>query len=263
MRRVLLGVGHSHLAALREAHYDRLKSGVRIENRDITFQHIDRDIFVPRDQSASRYVYPDEINSIVPDVAEVIRSLTEPQARISIFLSFLGHQYFFNSVLNNSNSFDFVLPGRPDLGFNTSVRFVEWALVKKFMSREMEPCFLHAQAYRSVEFADLFYFSSPPPIGDNDYVGKIRHIGPQIAEFGISPPDFRLKMWILQEDITRHSCEELGITYVPAPPSSVDEQGYLLRDFWNEDGFHGNSAYGELMLDHVVYFITRENIGKI
>ena len=51
-------------------------------------------------------------------------------------------------------------------------------------------------------------------------------------------------------------CRELGVGYIGPSPETHDDQGFLLKEFWGDDGLHGNVKYGEVMLQHVLTTIA-------
>ena len=77
------------------------------------------------------------------------------------------------------------------------------------------------------------------------------------------PADFRLKFWLLQNRIYRETYAEFNIDYIGAAPATCDDEGFLLQEFWGDDGIHANHGYGREMLRHVLKSISEiENIKK-
>jgi hypothetical protein len=67
-----------------------------------------------------------------------------------------------------------------------------------------------------------------------------------------------MKMWLEQEMQYRVGCAREDIKYIVLPPEAQDRNGFLREEYWSADGFHGNDAYGEMMLDYVSRVIRED-----
>jgi hypothetical protein len=260
---VLLGVGHSHLAALREAHYDKLRANRAPREYHLEFQHLAHDPFKMEGVGA------EEIRPKLKNVFEEIRGAISKARQIAIpnepklFFSLMGHYHFFRATTNHPRPYDFVLPERPDLDLDQDAQIIDSRLVEASLKEEIRPCLEFLEIVRAEARAHLFLYSSPPPIGDDEFLSQVRHIG-KFSEHGVSPADFRLKTWLLQERIYRQACKSLNVGYVGAAPHTCDAKGFLRREYWHEDGFHGNPKYGEVMLEHVLDAImNRSGVERV
>jgi hypothetical protein len=96
----------------------------------------------------------------------------------------------------------------------------------------------------------VIQIESPPPLADDGRIaaladGYFRERG--IATLGVAPAPLRYKMWRLHSRIVADTCTELGLRYLPVPPETQDERGFLLPELAG-DATHGNEAYGEAII---------------
>jgi hypothetical protein len=103
---------------------------------------------------------------------------------------------------------------------------------------------------RRATAARVAHLMAPPPKADNEFI--VRHhetlfAQQQIARFGVSSPELRLKLWQLQTQILGAYCRKRGIE-VLMPPGKTLENGFLRPEYYNNDATHGNRLYGEMLL---------------
>lgn len=109
------------------------------------------------------------------------------------------------------------------------------------------------EAVRNATGARVVHLIPPPPKGDKEYI--VRHheklfAGQGIASLGVSPPELRLKFWLLQARILQKFCRKLGIE-VMMPPAQAMRDGFLRPEHYGDDATHANWLYGELVLRSV------------
>jgi len=66
----------------------------------------------------------------------------------------------------------------------------------------------------------------------------------------ISPAALRYKLWRLHSQIIGEWCREAGALFVPCPPETFDENGFMREPYYG-DGAHANMAYGERLLEQM------------
>jgi hypothetical protein len=99
------------------------------------------------------------------------------------------------------------------------------------------------------------HIQSPPPLRDN---GLIRaKLDPYFRETyphaEVADPFLRLKLWKLQSDKFEAVCNEYGIGFITAPPSAVDDDGFLKPEFCaHNSSTHANYEYGDLVVQQIV-----------
>ena len=68
---------------------------------------------------------------------------------------------------------------------------------------------------------------------------------------GFAPPDMRMRLYEIQREIYASYAKKLNATFVQPPVVTLDEHGFLARDFWNIDPTHGNTDYGRHVLNQI------------
>lgn len=88
--------------------------------------------------------------------------------------------------------------------------------------------------------ARLFVMAGPPPSANDS---KAR----ATMKLTASPePSMRLAIYQQNVEALRRISSRVGASFIAAPAQSLDKKGFLAEQF-NEDGFHGNAEYGELV----------------
>ena len=106
----------------------------------------------------------------------------------------------------------------------------------------------------------MIHIISPPPKRDSDFIRRYHEtrFKNEIAELGVSPPELRMKLWRMQDRLTREFCEELGIIPMEPIAAALDADGYLLPEYYAQDATHANRTYGMLLLDELEQRFARE-----
>ena len=124
---------------------------------------------------------------------------------------------------------------------------------------------------RQVAQGPVMLFTPPPPARNLDtqfaeFVAapetRVRQDGtpvqpivlelkPIIDQYGISPANFRLKVWRVHARIMRKLCDETGITFCPPPTQGLDADGFIRPEMVG-DLFHANENWGTLL------FVSRQ-----
>lgn len=96
----------------------------------------------------------------------------------------------------------------------------------------------------------VFHIMPPPPKEDNEFISSktSRYRDNNVADTGIAPPELRLRLWKIELQVLDKICKEWGITLLPPPIETLDDNGFLKQEFYAEDATHANSEYGALIL---------------
>nr|MBA3577978.1 hypothetical protein [Sphingomonas sp.] len=109
------------------------------------------------------------------------------------------------------------------------------------------------KAMRKATAARVVHLVPPPPKADNEYIAlhheKLYAIQ-GIHSQGVSPPELRLKFWLLQARILQQLCPNWGVDVMMPPPETMRE-GFLRPEYYWPDTTHANRLYGEVMLRSV------------
>ena len=154
-------------------------------------------------------------------------------------------------MLVHPRRFDFVLPAEPNLPIDHDAEILPAGAVRRLLEA-LASDYLATMSLLGSHCEDrLFHMEPPPPSADalrmhadipwSMYDGMRREISPAI---------FRYKLWRLHSGIISDWCSQNGVTFVPCPPESMDEHGFLREQYYG-DGAHANAIYGECVLSQM------------
>lgn len=135
-----------------------------------------------------------------------------------------------------------------------SVRFLPTALVRESLKTHLKVMFDALAEVRQHSKLPLTFLSPPPPYRASDQIvermAAKRSVRPDQVPQPL-PPEVRLKVWRIADEILREKMSEIGIPFVGVPADAVDADGFLRPELYG-DGFHASAAYGALMLDSLM-----------
>lgn len=151
-------------------------------------------------------------------------------------------------MLVHPRRFDFVLPAQPALPLDPAAEILPALAVRRVLeSLTAEYLALMAEVRRLCA-GQMCHIESPPPYAD---AGRMHADMPWGMYPGmcreISPAAFRYKLWRLHSQIISEWCGEAGVSFLPCPPETLDENGFMREQYYG-DGAHANVLYGELVL---------------
>jgi len=181
-------------------------------------------------------------------------------------VSLLGVNYANRlALLRAREPFDFVLPGREDLPLDREARSLPFDVVADAMRAMMESLAGALTALSRLPIAGVIQIEGPGPIRDSALLASslpprtveaARRLGVKSEEIVISPPSLRLKTWLLQCRLMRELCAKAGVTYMPAPASMNDAEGYRLPGTL-ADAIHANGDYAMAVFADLEALITQ------
>lgn len=190
-------------------------------------------------------------DTTLDDFLEIVRSLRADDVVLSMIG---GNQHAVFSTIQHPQPFDFFDPdgSRAEGEGAEIVPYRVLAEVFEHGLRNGDGKSL--EALRGATRAHVLHIVPPPPKGDNGFIER-HHEGlferQGIATRGVSRPVLRLKFWQLQTRILYDLCRKLGVELMMPPPTTVDEEGFLLPTYYADDATHANHIYGELVLREV------------
>lgn len=82
--------------------------------------------------------------------------------------------------------------------------------------------------------------------------GDVADIARRLRAGDVPPPELRLELFRLQDEIYRGEARRLGATFLPAPAGALDAEGFLLPGLaLPDDPTHAGPAYGAMVLDQI------------
>jgi hypothetical protein len=170
----------------------------------------------------------------------------------STLLSFMnGNGHAALSVLQHPAPFDFVLPGREDLGIQRGFRPLAYELIRgqitPYQVSTMAALYMMRVALPKIRIVHVL----PPPPSSEAQIRLVPELfRDRIEEYGVTPLAVRIKYYLLANDILRDALSGYGIEVLEAPPASVGPDGGLL-DRYAAGATHGNVEYGQLVVDQL------------
>ena len=74
------------------------------------------------------------------------------------------------------------------------------------------------------------------------------------------PSALRYKMWHILADTDCQKAASVGAMFLPPPAKALDDAGFRCTKY-SEDILHGNTAYGELILEQITdILLARANM---
>lgn len=254
--------GHSHGWALRRA----LESG--------GYSHPDQDIEIKvilcgtLKFPATLLVKPtrgtESINpALLSALADYPAKLVSTSQEVWLISAVQGNYYNIVGMLDEGSPFDFVLPGREDLPFDTSGQIVPYGAVLEALAVqtfELEPFY---KRLTRLGYTGIIHLGAPPPHPDSNKMLSQLAADPKLAgkSLNVSARWTRLKLWLAQEKLLADICKETKVKYLPAPSCAGDLDGYLKSDLC-QDAVHGTAEYASMMLNEITKFLLRASQGK-
>jgi hypothetical protein len=152
--------------------------------------------------------------------------------------------------------FDFIDPERPTAPLLPGATLLPYGAMRRAMEARTAPYLRIMDAVRAAVTGDVYHLQSPPVYEaeevQEDDPGWVMFYG---RGRRMAPAYFRQKLWRLHSAIVASHCAATGITFIPCPPDSLDEAGYL-RPGLNGKPAHANMAYGALVLAQITGLIA-------
>ena len=173
------------------------------------------------------------------------------QHRGPVFSMVGGAAHGVLGMLVHPRRFDFVSPARPELPLDPAAELLPTSAVRSVLASLMTEYLALMLQIRRLCSGPMFHLESPPPYAD----GVRMHADVPWGMFPgmcreISPAPLRYKLWRLHSQIVREGCDGADVTFVPCPPESVDDTGFMREPYYG-DGAHANAAYGALVLEQM------------
>lgn len=237
--------GHSHLSALMRAGRRMTNSG-ELGDTNIRFCRLNHQMFMPN------FVTEGSKRSIHPDLQRRLRFILKRDMPQAVFLSVMGNEFNSIAMMRHPEPFDFHWP-EMDLPADPAMQIIPFDLMKaQIRALAEDSALLFWRFFASVYEGPMFMVPPPPPIADEAHIMAYPGaFADRVAQFGLSKPEFRLKMWMLYCEVLREAVAGSSTRYVELPIEIFD-MGYLKSTYWREDPTHGNEAYGAMVLKRLL-----------
>ena len=229
----ILGIGHSHIGSLIFASRD-------FPRDDVSFEFIN--LLDPRYLGEDNTIFFDAIRE---DVLEKAKDAA------AVVLSLSGNEHHVLGMIPSDRPFDFCLPEHGEDTVFINHEMLPAGLVRGTL--ELLTTKRYYEFFSGLFNVQTYAISPPPPILDPGHIAAYPGVyKDSIAERGISPPWFRLKLWQLYCTIAREWSVEAGFRFVEVPECNVGPEGFLHHAALLNDPTHANAWYGRNMVDHLL-----------
>jgi hypothetical protein len=241
----IIGFGHSHLSALMRAGRRMQNSGA-LGSTHLHFVRLNHKTNLPN------FLIHEGVRDIHPDLQRRLRFILKRDAPKALFLSLMGNEYNSIGMLKHPEPFDFHWP-EMDLPADPKLTVIPFDLMKaQLRSMANSSSLLFWRYFSSIYDGPMFFVPPPPPIADEAHIKSYPGaFADRVAEFGLSSPESRLKMWMLYCEVLREAINGSSTKFVELPLEIFDA-GYLKSIYWQQDPTHGNEAYGNVVLQKLL-----------
>lgn len=162
-----------------------------------------------------------------------------------------GASHVVMGMLVHPRRFDFVLPQEPDLPLDPTAEILPALAVRRVIESLAQEYLMLMDEVRRLCTGPMYHMEPPPPYRDATRMHADIPWGmfPDRCQ-EISPAPLRYKLWRMHSQVLAAWCHGAGVGLVAAPPTSMDDSGFMLATYYG-DGAHANEAYGSLLLQQM------------
>ena len=254
--------GHSHGWALRRAvesgHYSPSDPNLEIKVILCGTQKFPSTLLVQPTQG-NESINPALLSALADFPAKLVSSTRE----IWLISAVQGNYYNIVGMLDEGAPFDFVLPGREDLPFDTSGQIVPYGAILESLAVQTAELAPFYKRLSRLGYTGIVHLGSPPPHPDSDKILDQLVTDPKLAgkALSVSAGPTRLKLWLAQESVLTDLCRTVGVVYLPAPSGAADLNGYLKQSLC-QDAVHGTTAYAAMVLEELAASIAAHHVPE-
>ncbi len=184
----------------------------------------------------------------------------------TVALSWNGNQHNASFLIAPEPLFDFVCPGTDPADIHPGAIVVPAAVVRAYFAHTLSALPGLIRALKLSGARRVLILGSPAPKRDADFIHA--HIrteeyfqlaaaaaGIDLNTCRITPAAIRQKLWRLIQQMMEAVAGQEGVTFVPVPPETLEADGTLRREYWQDDSTHANRAFGarvRAVLDRIV-----------
>ena len=167
----------------------------------------------------------------------------------TIYCCIGGTEHNLLGLIETDEKFDFFLSQDDSVDFQRSI--IPHQVVRSALQHRLHSLFLRMTELRRHYPGDFIYVAPPPPFRELGETARLPSAFQPHLHMGIVPPQIRMKLYRLRNEIVEEHCRAEGIKFLGAPSEASDSEGFLLTSLWDRDPTHGNAAYGALVLSQI------------
>jgi hypothetical protein len=180
-----------------------------------------------------------------------------------VILFWLGSQHLADFLFEADPVFDLILADRPDLPLEQGATLLPEGLVREYEKTFLGGLEKSIDRLKREPDCRVFVAATTPPKGDDDelralmmaepfFQDRAKRFGLDITNVRFTPRFVRLKLWLVIQQLMREMADKHGVYFIPPHPSTLDADGFLRREYWENDVGHANHAYGRLFFDFIL-----------
>ena len=173
----------------------------------------------------------------------------------TVALSWNGNQHNASFLIAPEPMFDFVCPGAATTAIHPGAVVLPAGVVRAYFRHTLWALDRTIRLLRAHGVGRVLVLGTPAPKRDGDFIlTRIRTeayfqdaaaaAGIDLGAIRITPAPIRQKLWALIQQMMADIAVREGTTFVPVPPETLDPDGTLKRQYWQDDTTHANRAYG-------------------
>ncbi|MCL6697302.1 hypothetical protein LZ496_00660 [Sphingomonas sp. NSE70-1] len=193
------------------------------------------------------------------EFVEIARGLSSSDMVISMIG---GNQHAVLATIQHPIPFDVLEPGADFSSLRPGTELIPYRAIASIIHGGIRGRDGRALSkIRDATPARMFHIIPPPPKRDSDFIRSYHEsrFSEDIAKLGVSSPELRMKIWRMQRNLLHEYCDELGIEAFDPPQAALDQDGFLLPEYYAKDATHANRNYGLLLLQELEQRIVRSN----
>lgn len=256
MKTNVIFFGHSHIYALKHAVAAKLPGAVwqsSIAPHFVPFHEVAQSASV----DISDLVRVGEGGQVHEALVSALQRHMQPEERTVLVSLVGGNAHMVLGLMRHPQPFDFVLPDQPGLPLDHDARILPSDVVRAALNERIVANNSVMAAVSKAFAGTHYHLESPPPIGDDAHVKK--YLDPYFRDRGdtaVASRYLRYKLWRLHSDIVRDQAKRAGITFVPPPSETTDQEGFLVPNAFPDNATHGNPWYGSRVLQQVESIVS-------
>ncbi len=170
------------------------------------------------------------------------------------------------SLIKHPVAFDFIDPEAPETPVQTGASILPYDVTRDLMAEKLENVATALGLIKSLNPVGIVQLGPIPPIRDDAAIKGLlpprtieaaRERGAADQEIEINPSAARLRMWKLEQAVTRTMCSELDLHFLEPSNPLIGEDG--MRDADSAaDAIHGNDLWGAEMLAQIENYVVSQ-----
>lgn len=255
----ILCTGHSHLSAIARAYRDNFRGDGW--NFEFDFLRFQSDTYQPN------FVESDAVGPVLNElIGRHIRHKAVRRPADAMVNFIFGNEVNAMALLRHRPEFDFHAPGSDGAPVGEGASIVPYGALRDMLGFRIDdrvtPFVVEARKHYD---GPVYVCPPPPPIPDETHIlanpGAFKAMA---RKRGVAPPPLRRKMWRLYCEVLREKVEAAGGQILEQSEATYDADGYFKKDYWHWDPTHGNFAYGEMVIRHILstlFSLTPEKVA--